>query len=563
MVTLRIVRELEESTSLTDVLPDLVLMLRRDGLIQRHIGGDAVGALKPQADATGKRLEAVWPASLATAVRQLTRRAIAQRSTVEMPLRIADRRYVVRVTARGPDRALCVIRADLTDDAVDDPLATTDELRRPRFDRRGFLLRLRETLSLAIIRETPVAVAVVQLDGIADIARVVDIALAEQVLNAAILRLPHESSVHTEHSPPWYLGQLHAGLLALVMETSDRDAIEACVARVSASLREPVTIAGAAFHLTPYSGVAILAQDAASPKSLIRHARSAVAEAFRSGSNGVAFFTDTLKLRSLARLDVVRELRDAIANRDIRLRYVGRYDLTDDRLVASVGYLRWSHSLRGEVHAAEFLGIAEATGLAVSLSRTVLAGLGEDFAAMASNIEPEVRISFGPLRQHLLHDDFVADIQRFLETGGVPPARLELRIAEQTFVAMNPVLCLPLRQLGVQIVVDEMGRGLGSLDRLARAPIWGLQLDRAWVTALGNDEIALKICRAGIGAARALGLTPIATGVDDAARRDALVALGCFHGTGDLFPDALSQFDTAGTRRHSHSPPRRPGFLRP
>jgi EAL domain-containing protein (putative c-di-GMP-specific phosphodiesterase class I) len=219
--------------------------------------------------------------------------------------------------------------------------------------------------------------------------------------------------------------------------------------------------------------------------------------------------------------------------------------------------------LRGEVHAAEFLGIAEATGLAVSLSRAVLAGLGEDFAAMVSNIEPDVRISFGPLRQHLLHDDFVADIQRFLETGGVPPARLELRIAEQTFVAMNPVLCSPLRELGVQIVVDEMGRGLGSLDRLARAPIWGLQLDRAWVTALGNDEIALKICRAGIGAARALGLTPIATGVDDAARRDALVALGCFQGTGDLFPDAVGQFDTPIMRRTSHSPPRRMGLLRP
>ena len=187
----------------------------------------------------------------------------------------------------------------------------------------------------------------------------------------------------------------------------------------------------------------------------------------------------------------------------------------------------------------EFLRVAESTGLAADLSRAVLCWLQEDFTALAPQWDDDVRISFGALRHHVLHDDFAADIARFLAEGSVPAERLELRIAEKTFVASDPAALKHLRRLGVQMVVDEVARGLGSLDGLARAPIWGLQLDRAWVTALCGDQVALKVCRAGISMAKALGLTPIATGVDDQEQREQLLALGCRHGSGDIYKDAV------------------------
>jgi EAL domain-containing protein (putative c-di-GMP-specific phosphodiesterase class I) len=135
----------------------------------------------------------------------------------------------------------------------------------------------------------------------------------------------------------------------------------------------------------------------------------------------------------------------------------------------------------------------------------------------------------------VLHEQFVDDVRQFLAAGGMPAERLELRISEKTLIARAPMDLQALRQLGVRLVVDEVGRGLGSLDWLARAPIWGLQLDRAWTTALRTDEIALKVCRAGVGVARALGLTPIATGVDNEEQREALLEIGCRHGSGDLY----------------------------
>jgi len=524
--------------SLIDSLPDLVVLLRRDGAILGHGGGCGLSTLRLNGESVGKRLESEWPDAVAGVVMRLSRRAIALRSSAEAKFRVGGLRYEARLIAQGPDRALCVIRLESAV-APDDALELTGERPRPQLDRRGFLRRFKESMSLATLCEKPAAVAVVHIDGLTDIAQSIDAKIAEQLHSTAILRLTARFAGVDDDKLPWFLGQLSDNLLAVFLDTSDRDAIDATLSAICASLREPISIGDAAFHLTPYAGVAVLGQDATSPKILLDHARAAAIEAQRRGSAGVCFFTDTLRLRSLQRLDIARELRAAIANREIRPRYVGRHDLATGRLHCWVGYMRWIHPMRGEVRPVEFLRVAESTGLAVALSRAVLNCLQQDFAALAPQWDADVRISFGALRHHILHDDFSADIGRFLAEGAVPAERLELRIAEKTFVACNPAVLENLRRLGVRLVVDEVGRGLGSLDGLARAPIWGLQLDRAWVTALRGDDVALKLCRAGIGVAGALGLTAIATGVDDQEQRERLLAIGCRHGSGDIYQDAV------------------------
>ena len=131
--------------------------------------------------------------------------------------------------------------------------------------------------------------------------------------------------------------------------------------------------------------------------------------------------------------------------------------------------------------------------------------------------------------------NFVADIERFLSQGAVPANRLELRITERCFVASEMRVIQALSELGVYLIVDEIGRGVASIDLLARAPLSGLQLDRSWVTAARHDSVALKVCRAGISIAAALGLPSIAAGVDDEVQRETLLALGCRQGMGDLY----------------------------
>jgi predicted signal transduction protein with EAL and GGDEF domain len=515
-------------------------------------GGGGVGRLQT-ADTVGRRLEDVWPAAVAKLLKQLIRKAISSRAPAEARFDDEGSSFEVRVTAQGPERAMCVIRPTLVA-PQEDSLDMTDERPRAQLDRRGFLKRFKESVSVAALRENQLAIAVIHVDGIADIGQVIAGEIAERVMSMAIMRLPRLDGAAKDGQarPWWYLGQLSESLLALVLESADRQAIEACVTTLCTSLRQPVDLGSTEFHLTPFAGVAILGQDSSSPRTLLDQARAAATEARRAGSTSPRFFTDTLRLRSLARMDVTRELRDAIANGDIGLRYTGRHDLRSGQLATWAGYLRWQHPLRGEIRPVEFLKVAEATGLAIALSRTALASLRDDFTAHAARWDADVRLSFGPLRHHVLHKDFIDDIVKFLATGAVPAERLELRIAEKAFIGRPPTDFDPLASLGVRLVIDEVGRGMASLDWLARGPIWGLQLDRAWVTAFRKDAAALKVCSAGIAVAKALRLTPIATGVDDRALCDALLALGCRQGTGDLyqsaFPEALPGLPAAAAR---------------
>jgi EAL domain-containing protein (putative c-di-GMP-specific phosphodiesterase class I)/GGDEF domain-containing protein len=524
-------------SALVEALPDLALLLRRDGVVLAVTGGQGLGDLKLTGEWVGKNCDAFWPPSVADVVKRLTLGAIGFRKANQARFEHLGHNFEALVYPQGPNRALCILRS-LAAVAADDSLDSTDIRPRPHLDRRGFLRRFKESTALATLCEKPAALIVIHLEGLSEIAQAFDSSTAEQVTNTAMLRLSLQSGGATSAAFAWYLGQLSEDLLGLVAESAERDVIRAWVSALCVCLREPVSVGDAVFHLTPHAGVAILGQDATSSKIMLEHARAAATEAHRSGSGNLSFFTDTVKLRALARFDVARELRAAIDNREIRLRYTGRYDLASGRLVTWVGYLSWVHPARGEVRPEEFLRVAETTGLAVALSRAALSCVKRDFVALAPQWDSDTRISFGALRHHITQPLFKEDIEHFLADGVVPANRLELRIAEKAFIARDSAVA-DLQGVGVQWVVDEVGRGLGSLDALARAPIMGLQLDRAWARTVRTDEVALKVCRAGIAVATALGLTPIATGVDNEGQRQILLDMGCRFGMGDLYRDDL------------------------
>jgi predicted signal transduction protein with EAL and GGDEF domain len=519
------------SAVLIDLLPDLVFLMRRDGTVVAHVGGQAVPDFRRDTLDAGDKLEQIWSPGTAALVKRLLRRCIASRTPVETRFQEQGRTYEVRVSPQGPNRAIGVIRAALSESSRETE-SGEDEPRWLGLDRRGFLRRLNDSLAIAALRELPVAVAVVHLEGISEIARTLGARISEEVMSIVMARVGGK----LDAANAGYSGQLRENLLAVVLNTTDRDAIEAHLRDLRNELRAPIPANDVEFKLTPYIGVALSAVDASSGEALLEHARTAVAEARRAASPQPSFYSEAMQVLSLSRLDLGRELRDAIGNRDIRFRYVARHELATGRQVASVAYLYWQHPLRGEIPPAEFLRIAVATGLAVDLSRNALESLVDDFAEQSKHWAPDMRISFGPLRDHIFHEEFVGDVERVLARNVLPPERLELRIAEKAFVARETHALRALQKRGVKVVVDEAARAVASLASLASAPISGLQLDRAWTTALLHDETAAKVCRATIGIARALQLDPMASGVDSRELRDALLEMGCRYGTGDFFP---------------------------
>jgi len=142
------------SDSLIRALPDLVIGVRRDGVILALNAGNGVGELKPTGDSIGKHLSEIWPEAVAELVKQLTRKAISTRDTSEARFRDRGCDYEARASAQGPDRAICIIRPVARDTLLDTVDSTAERLA-PQIDRRGFLRRFKESTAMAALREKP------------------------------------------------------------------------------------------------------------------------------------------------------------------------------------------------------------------------------------------------------------------------------------------------------------------------------------------------------------------------------------------------------------------------
>lgn len=528
-----IVRLMQED-SLIQALPDWVAFVRRDGVVQRQLGGRAL-SLTGQADVEGRSLRDLWSPEIGASLLLLVQRTLKDRSPCETQFSFAGQRYQVRVQAHGRERALCVIRG-LSADPESERRDGVREAGRGAMERRAFVERLKQQVSDATLRENQLAILMIHIDGLDAVGRLFDFALVDQVHTALLSRLPSPASGAAAAS--WSVGRLGDNVLAAVVERyGDREQLREIAAQFQQSLVQPVVLGSATFSLTPSIGIAVLGEDATRARALLEHAQSAMLEARRNERQGISFYSDTLRIRSLARLDVERELREAIADDQLALRYHGRYALQDGRLVAVQGYLSWQHPLRGELRASEFLPVADSTGLALTLSRWALRRMRQDLPQLRMLAGPGLRFSFGALRQHFSANALCEDVSSWIASGEIAAAELELRIAEKALANLaSPSATLrAFSKQGVHVIIDEYGRGVTSLPKLARLPVAALQLDRAMVLSARSDAVAMKAVRAAVAIAAALELPAIAAGVDAAEQRDLLLAMGCAEGLGDCF----------------------------
>ncbi len=529
------------SDSLIQALPDLVAFVRRDGVITACLGGRRLTDRPDPELLVGRNITETWLAPIAPRLTQMLRKALASRVNVTSTYVDGDRNYEARVSPEGRERVLCVIR-DLTETAEAAGTRATDAPSAAAaggMERRGFMQRMKQSIADATLSDTPLALCVIRLGGLADIGRSIDFSIADRVATTALRRLPQCTSEPTAQEPSWYIGQLGEDLLAVVVEGAKaREAMRSTIQSICDSLQLPVEVGDACFQLAPCAGVAVHGEDASRPQSLLEHARAALAEARRSGAGSLQFYSDTIRMLPAMRMDLERELREAITGDQIQLRYVGRYDLKSGRLAAVQAYMRWTHPLRGPVAPEEFLPIAAATGLALALSRCALARCLADAAAVRAAAGAEVRLSFAPLRHHLVGGTLLKDLESHLLAQRLSPRGIEIRIAEKTIAAVDKAerIIAALTAMGVSVMIDEFGRGFSSLSNVAQLPVQALQIDRRYSLAATQQPSAERFCRGAIALAQAFGMTTVAPGIDDDAIRRNMLALGCEQGLGDFYP---------------------------
>jgi predicted signal transduction protein with EAL and GGDEF domain len=533
--------------ALLEALPDLAAFLRPDGLVLHARGGRGLPFLQGAGVLAGRRIQELIEPAAAQSLMRLAKSALADRNACEADLLIDGVSYQVRMSAQGPRRALCLIRhlSDAPTTAVAGRTVTPTRFER----RRGFMRRLRRSVADAKLRERPLALCVILLDGLKDVGRLIDFSVSERILGEVLERLP--DGADDRGSTTCYVGRLGESMLGAVIEgSSDGDRLRGAAAALCAEIARPIAMHDARFHLAPFVGIALLGQDALRTEALLDHARAAMLEARRSAAGSIRFYSDTLNLLPVARLDIERELRRAIEEEQIGLRYLGRHDLASGRLTGIHAYMRWIHPLQDQIPPAHFLPIANATGLAADLSRASLARLLQDLPALRARYGDEVAVSFGPLRQHVASGELLRDCCDLAASTPAGLGRFELRIAERTLANMSrPERAFAeMAELGAGLVVDEVGRDFSSFATLPRLPVSGLQIDRALVVAARQDAAALRACRAIAALAGALGVTPISAGIDDEGACATMSQLGYVQGLGDVYPDLSEPALQSATR---------------
>jgi len=331
-------------------------------------------------------------------------------------------------------------------------------------------------------------------------------------------------------------------------ETAARRA-ESVGEAVRHAVSQPYDLEGYAYHCTPSLGVALF--DGREPlDDLLRRADLAMYEAKAAGRNTLRFFDPAMQAQVSARAALEVELRQAIQQDQLALYYQVQVSAAGAALGAEA-LVRWHHPGRGLVSPAEFIPLAEDTGLILPLGLWVLEAGCRQLAAWArqpgrEHLTLAINVSARQYRQH----DFVAQVLAVLERTGAPPGRLKLELTESVLLHdVEDIIAkiTTLQARGVSFSLDDFGTGYSSLSYLKRLPLDQLKIDQSFVRDLLLDPNDASIARTIIALGKTLGLMVIAEGVETAAQRDRLASYGCDAYQGYLYgrPVPVEVFEQA------------------
>mgnify|MGYP004499068589 CR=1 FL=1 len=295
------------------------------------------------------------------------------------------------------------------------------------------------------------------------------------------------------------------------------------------ALREPFRVGGRELFVTASAGISVAPDDGADGETLLRHADIAMYRGKQTRGDCYRFFTLEMNRRARERLETESALRRALAGDELELAYQPVADLRTGRACAVEALVRWRHPELGLLGPAEFLEVAEATGLIVPLGTWVLrTACGE--ARRWREAGHELRLLVNLSVRQFQEPDLVRQVRETLAREGLPPELLELEITESVAMrdtAASEEVLGGLRSVGVRLSIDDFGTGYSSLEYLRRFPIHTLKVDRTFVRDVQTDEGDAAIVSAVVAMAHRLGLTVIAEGVEHPGQLDFLRGLGC------------------------------------
>ena len=300
---------------------------------------------------------------------------------------------------------------------------------------------------------------------------------------------------------------------------------ELLAGHLQAALGDDIEIDGQCFELGLSIGMAVYPRDGEDVRSLFANADAALYRAKHDGRGAVRFFTATMDQQLRDRRALERDLKSAISNGELSLEYQPQQH-ADGRIIGFEALARWHHPRRGPVPPAEFIPIAEESGLIVELGEWVLREACREAASWHPSLQVAVNVSAIQFRRSALE----RVVKAILDEVGMAPERLELEITEGVLienVGRAKQTLKELKAIGVRLALDDFGTGYSSLSYLQSFPLDRIKIDRTFISNLGRTERSLAIVRAVIGLAHGLGVPVLAEGVESGSQLAAVLKEGC------------------------------------
>ena len=426
---------------------------------------------------------------------------------------------------------------------------------------------LEERLAVAsdsAVTSAPVALILIDVDKLREVNESFGLNFGDQLLVDLGRRLVQEVRGAAIVSR---LGGGQFAVLTLPCST-EAEALERASA-ASNSLSRPFDISGHIIHCEASLGVALAPGDADDWRMMLRNASLALQEHKKrsldqQNSSDYCVFRRTAEPSSIRRLALLSELRQGLANNALELRYLPQIDLHTGRVTKVEAVLHWERPESSAKMPADFLEMAEQSGLIQPLTRWILAEAARTATTLLGRAGPDSSGHVSPLIvttnlsfRNLFDPDLFSFVQMLIRSGELLPNLVEVEVSE-TELMDNPTrsqeVLLQLSELGLRFVVDDFGTGYTSLATMQHLPVVGLKIDRSYVSTISSVPADAAIVRSTIDLSHELGLSVCADGVGDAATLSRLAEFGCDTAQGvhlsgpvsmELLPTRIAELESA------------------
>lgn len=306
-------------------------------------------------------------------------------------------------------------------------------------------------------------------------------------------------------------------------------------------ITQPFTLLGQTIHISVSIGIALFPGDGQNPETLLRKSNIAMFHAKQKGRNNFQFFADQLELMAHHRLQLRKDLRRALLNKEFKLVYQPKIDLATRRIRGAEALIRWQPAQGDPISPAQFIPSAEENGFIVEIGEWVIDEVGRQLAEWREQGQV-CPVALNISTKHFQLGDLVGSIDQMLRRYQIDPGLIEIEVTESAFIEDMPKTALALttlRTMGVLCSIDDFGTGFSSLSYLLTLPIDILKIDKIFVDNATQSAKQQALLKTIVELAHALDIRVVAEGIEDEATGVLLHQLNCDMAQGFYFSRPL------------------------